>query len=97
MIKKIHHIGIVVKNLDETMKLYTKMLGKEPESLNEIPAAKIKIANYRVGETALEFLEGRCRQLAGRFHRQDGAKASTTSPSRLTILLASLRSWPPPA
>jgi len=40
------------------MKLYTKMLGKGPESRNEIPAAKIKIANYKVGETALEFLEG---------------------------------------
>ncbi|MGD0795963.1 MAG: VOC family protein [Dehalococcoidales bacterium] len=57
MIKKIHHIGIVVKNLDETVKLYTKILGKGPEARNEIPAAKIKIANYRVGETALELLE----------------------------------------
>jgi methylmalonyl-CoA epimerase len=47
-----------VKNLDETVKLYTKMLGKGPESRNEIAAAKIKIANFRVGETALEFLEG---------------------------------------
>ena len=58
MIKKIHHIGIAVKNLDETVKLYTKMLGKGPESRNEIAAAKIKIANFRVGETALELLEG---------------------------------------
>src|SRR4030042_4351904 len=58
MIKKIHHIGIVVKNMDETVKLYTKMLGKGPGSLNEIAAAKIKIANFQGGETALEFLEG---------------------------------------
>ena len=58
MIKKIHHIGIVVKNMDETVKLYTRMLGKKPDSLNEIPAAKIRIANFNVGETALEFLEG---------------------------------------
>ncbi len=58
MIKKIHHIGIVVKNMDETVKLYSKMLGKGPDSINEIPAAKIKIANFQVGETALEFLEG---------------------------------------
>jgi methylmalonyl-CoA epimerase len=58
MIKKIHHIGIVVKNMDETVKLYSKMLGKGPDSRNEIPAAKIKIANFQVGETALEFLEG---------------------------------------
>jgi methylmalonyl-CoA epimerase len=58
MIKRLHHIGIVVKNLDETVKLYSKMLGKGPDSMNEIAAAKIKIANFRVGETALEFLEG---------------------------------------
>ncbi len=58
MIKKIHHIGIAVKNMDDTVKLYTRMLGKKPDSLNEIPAAKIKKANFQVGETALEFLEG---------------------------------------
>jgi methylmalonyl-CoA/ethylmalonyl-CoA epimerase len=58
MIKKIHHVGIVVKNLDETMRVYNKVLGKGPESQHEITAAKIKIANYRAGETALEFLEG---------------------------------------
>jgi methylmalonyl-CoA epimerase len=58
MIKKVHHIGIAVKNMDETVKLYTKMLGKKPDSFHEIAAAKVKIANFVVGETALEFLEG---------------------------------------
>ena len=58
MIKKIHHIGIAVKNLGETMKVYSEMLGKGPESQHEITAAKMKIASYKVGETALEFLEG---------------------------------------
>jgi methylmalonyl-CoA epimerase len=58
MIKKIHHIGIVVKNLDDTVKLYSKMLGKGPVSKMEIAGAKLKIANFKVGETALEFLEG---------------------------------------
>jgi methylmalonyl-CoA/ethylmalonyl-CoA epimerase len=58
MIKKIHHIGIVVKNLDDTMKVYTQTLGKGPENIAGLPGGKIRIANYRVGETALEFLEG---------------------------------------
>ena len=58
MIKKLHHVGIVVKSLDETIKVYSKILGKKPDSLTEIAAAKIRIANYRVGGTALEFLEG---------------------------------------
>jgi len=58
MIKKIHHIGIVVKSVDDTLKLYSKVLGKKPDSVNEIPGAKIKIAAFNIGETALEFLEG---------------------------------------
>ena len=58
MVKKIHHIGIVVKNFDDTLKVYTKLLGKAPESSGALPGGKIRVANYRVGETALEFLEG---------------------------------------
>jgi methylmalonyl-CoA/ethylmalonyl-CoA epimerase len=57
MIKKLHHIGIVVKDLDDTMNLYNRMLGSGPASLNEIPEAGILIANYQVGESVLEFLE----------------------------------------
>ncbi|HTY82125.1 MAG TPA: VOC family protein [Dehalococcoidales bacterium] len=58
MIKKIHHIGIVVKNVDDAVKTYTKLLGKAPESRGALPGGKIKVANFRAGETALEFLEG---------------------------------------
>jgi methylmalonyl-CoA epimerase len=58
MIKQIHHVGIAVKDMDETVKLYTKILGVGPVSRHDIPAAKIRIANFKVGETALEFLEG---------------------------------------
>jgi methylmalonyl-CoA/ethylmalonyl-CoA epimerase len=56
MIKKLHHVGIVVKDLDKAVELYTAMLGVKPESFFEIRDAKIKIANFKVGETALEFL-----------------------------------------
>jgi methylmalonyl-CoA epimerase len=72
MIKKIHHIGIAVKDLNETMKLYTKALGKGPESLHEISAVKIKIANFRVGETALEFLEAAAGTSTGDFVSKRG-------------------------
>ena len=58
MIKKLHHVGIVVRNLDDTMALYSKMLGLEPASRHEIGEAKLKIANYRIGEESqVEFLE----------------------------------------
>jgi methylmalonyl-CoA/ethylmalonyl-CoA epimerase len=72
MIKKIHHIGIAVKNMDETVKLYSKLLGKKPDSLNEIAAAKVKIANFNVGETALEFLEGPAGSTLGDFIAKKG-------------------------
>jgi len=58
VIKKLHHVGIVVRNMDDTMALYSKMLGLEPASLHEIAEAKLKIANYRIDEgSQVEFLE----------------------------------------
>jgi methylmalonyl-CoA/ethylmalonyl-CoA epimerase len=56
MIKRVHHLGIAVKNLDETIKIYSKMLGKGPDSKMEIATAKMGVANFRVGEVTLEFL-----------------------------------------
>ena len=58
MLKNLHHVGVVVKNLDDTMALYSKILRLEPSSRREVAEAKLKIANYRVGgESQVEFLE----------------------------------------
>ena len=72
MVKKIHHIGIVVKNFDDTLKVYTKLLGKAPESSGSLPGGKIRVAHYRVGETALEFLEGAAGTMMADFIAQHG-------------------------
>jgi methylmalonyl-CoA epimerase len=58
MIKKVHHIGIVVKDLEATIKIYNKILGKKPDSLAGNDEIGIKFANYRLGDVMLEFLEG---------------------------------------
>ncbi len=58
MIKKIHHVGIVVKDLDETITKYSRILGKKPATRSEVPGRGLKIASFAVGETALEFLQG---------------------------------------
>ena len=58
MIKKLHHIGIAVSNLDATIKLYSKMLGKEPTSVGELPTGGVRMAGYKIGDFMLEFLEG---------------------------------------
>ncbi|MBC7225461.1 MAG: VOC family protein, partial [Anaerolineae bacterium] len=35
MLKRVHHIGIVVKDLEEAVRDYTDALGMEPEGTHE--------------------------------------------------------------
>ncbi len=56
MLKKIDHIGIAVKNLDEAIDLYKK-LGFELKEIEEIPEQKVKVAMLPVGESKIELLE----------------------------------------
>lgn len=57
MIRKIDHIGIAVKNLDETLEMYKKVYGLEPRKIETLQEAKVKIAFIPVGEVLIEFLE----------------------------------------
>jgi methylmalonyl-CoA/ethylmalonyl-CoA epimerase len=57
VIKKIDHIGIAVKNLDETIRIYKEVYGLYPirvESLNDI---NVKIAFIPLGELLIELLQ----------------------------------------
>ncbi len=54
-IKKIDHIGIAAKEINEVLKLYRDLLGLEVAQTIETPAQNI--AFMPVGETQLEFLE----------------------------------------
>ena len=56
MIKKLHHVSVAVRNLDETIRLYNKLLGGKPLNVYETPG-KTRIAQYQVGEIQLEFME----------------------------------------
>jgi methylmalonyl-CoA/ethylmalonyl-CoA epimerase len=56
MIKNLDHVGIVVNDLDETMKIYDAMLGAEPVSKMEM--GPMRKADYRVGGSLLEFFHG---------------------------------------
>jgi len=58
MIKGIEHIAIVVKNLDEAVELYSKVLGCKPARIETIPEQGVKAAMIPMGEGAeLELLE----------------------------------------
>lgn len=53
----IEHIGIAVKNLEESIKYYEDVLGLTCYAIEEVPDQKVKTAFFRVGETKIELLE----------------------------------------
>ncbi len=57
MFEKIDHIGIAVEDLEESVKCYKALLGKDPEHFEEVDEQKVKTAFFAVGESNLELLE----------------------------------------
>ncbi len=57
MFKKINHIGVVVKNLEEAIPIYSKCLGISPEKITEIKDVQLKVAVLKIGEVEIELLE----------------------------------------
>ena len=55
--KKVEHIGIAVKNLDETMSFYDDVLGLEKLSVETVESQGVNIAFFKTGETKIELLE----------------------------------------
>lgn len=53
----IEHIGIAVKNLDETIKFYQEVLGLKCYAIEEVADQKVKTAFFQIGETKIELLE----------------------------------------
>ena len=49
MIKRVHHIGIAVKNLEESVALFEDLLGVKPH-LEEAPCQKVNEAVFEVGD-----------------------------------------------
>src|SRR4030042_142554 len=57
MLKKIDHIGIVVKDADEALKTYSGMFGFEVVESMGGPGGEFKAVLVRVGDITLEFLQ----------------------------------------
>ncbi|MEA1972133.1 MAG: methylmalonyl-CoA epimerase [Candidatus Cloacimonadota bacterium] len=55
MINKMSHIGIAVRNLDESIKIYEN-LGLKLEMIEEVESQKVKVAFFPVGESRIELL-----------------------------------------
>jgi len=53
----IEHIGIAVKNLEESIKYYEEVLGLECYAVEEVKDQRVKTAFFKVGQTKIELLE----------------------------------------
>ncbi len=56
-VNRLDHIGVVVKSIDERLKLYKDFLGLEVTGTEEIPERGIRVCFIKVGDTRIELLE----------------------------------------
>jgi methylmalonyl-CoA/ethylmalonyl-CoA epimerase len=57
MMRRIDHVGVAVRSLDEQIPLYRDSFGMAFEGLEEVPAQQVRVAFFRAGETLVELLE----------------------------------------
>lgn len=54
---KIEHIGIAVKNLEESNQLFAKLLGKPHYKTETVESEKVSTSFFKTGENKIELLE----------------------------------------
>lgn len=57
MIKKIHHVSVVVRNLEEALKLYEGLFGLRPEKIEALPEQGMRVALLPVGGAEIELVQ----------------------------------------
>ena len=57
MLKKIDHIGLAVRSLEQARRFYEEVLGLTCEKVEEVPSQQVRVAFFKVGELHLELLE----------------------------------------
>jgi methylmalonyl-CoA/ethylmalonyl-CoA epimerase len=56
MMNKIEHIGIAVKDLEESNKLFASLFGKPPYKIEEVASAGVKTSFFEAGPNKIELL-----------------------------------------
>jgi len=73
MLKKIDHIGVVVKSIDSALEVYQDCMGLKVDRIEEAAGGKFRIAFFRLGEVELELIEPRDPMgMAGKFLETHG-------------------------
>ncbi len=57
MKRKLDHVGIAVRSLDERLGLWKEALGLELEAIEAVPGEGVRVAILRAGESRIELLE----------------------------------------
>jgi methylmalonyl-CoA/ethylmalonyl-CoA epimerase len=54
---KIEHIGIAVKNIEQSNDLFTKLFGKAPYKMEKVESENVSTSFFMMGESKIELLE----------------------------------------
>ncbi len=54
---RIDHIGIIVENLDDTVKLFERLFDVKPVNIKEMPEVGLKIAHINAANISIELLQ----------------------------------------
>lgn len=57
MLRKIEHLGIAVKSIDDSLKTFEILLGSDCYKIEEVATEGVKTAFIQVGESKIELLE----------------------------------------
>lgn len=56
MIRKVEHIGIAVSSMEESNRLFEKLLGVAPYKVEQVQSEQVSTSFFQVGETKIELL-----------------------------------------
>ena len=56
-IKSIHHIAIVVEDVEASLKFWQEILGLQPKAVSDMPAEAARIAFLPLGESEIELVQ----------------------------------------
>jgi methylmalonyl-CoA epimerase len=56
-IGRIHHVAVVVRSIEDSLRIYRDSLGLELETITDVPDDRVRIAFLRVGESKVELVQ----------------------------------------
>jgi catechol 2,3-dioxygenase-like lactoylglutathione lyase family enzyme len=55
-----HHINFIVRDLDEAVKQYAKLLGNPPGLVEELPERGVRLVRFNMGKKEYEDYSSKC-------------------------------------